>query len=153
MLVEKVATLRIAQNHATLQARQQQQLQQYTEDLKRIDGEIAQKQANIQVISENEQQLLNHEQAVMTLRATLSQNDPCPVCGQTVHHVEADADIEQIKRFNKKIVLLSKHLKSLKNKRLNVMQILRTPKHNLLKSVKLILMKKTSRRQKRNNTT
>lgn len=68
MLVEKVATLRIAQNHATLQARQQQQLQQYTEDLKRIDGEIAQKQANIQVISENEQQLLNHEQAVMTLR-------------------------------------------------------------------------------------
>ncbi|PWZ95055.1 hypothetical protein DD924_16170, partial [Staphylococcus pseudintermedius] len=88
---EKVATLRIAQNHATLQARQQQQLQQYTEDLKRIDAEIAQKQANIQVISENEQQLLNHEQAVMTLRATLSQNVPCPVCGQTVHHVEADA--------------------------------------------------------------
>lgn len=43
VLVEKVATLRIAQNHATLQARQQQQLQQYTEDLKRIDGEIAQK--------------------------------------------------------------------------------------------------------------
>ncbi|MEM5614442.1 hypothetical protein AAHB43_10025 [Staphylococcus pseudintermedius] len=40
MLVEKVATLRIAQNHATLQARQQQQLQQYTEDLKRIDARL-----------------------------------------------------------------------------------------------------------------
>ncbi|EHS7217736.1 SMC family ATPase [Staphylococcus pseudintermedius] len=118
VLVEKVATLRIAQNHATLQARQQQQLQQYTEDLKRIDGEIAQKQANIQVISENEQQLLNHEQAVMTLRATLSQNDPCPVCGQTVHHVEADADIEQIKKIQQENRIIEQTLEKLKEQKI-----------------------------------
>ncbi|USO09548.1 hypothetical protein K9E75_12690 [Staphylococcus pseudintermedius] len=118
VLVEKVATLRIAQNHATLQARQQQQLQQYTEDLKRIDAEIAQKKANIQVISENEQQLLNHEQAVMTLRATLSQNDPCPVCGQTVHHVEADADIEQIKKIQQENRIIEQTLEKLKEQKI-----------------------------------
>ncbi|WMZ71665.1 MFS transporter [Staphylococcus pseudintermedius] len=118
VLVEKVATLRIAQNHATLQARQQQQLQQYTEDLKRIDAEIAQKKANIQVISENEQQLLKHEQAVMTLRATLSQNDPCPVCGQTVHHVEADADIEQIKKIQQENRIIEQTLEKLKEQKI-----------------------------------
>ncbi|MDE9829393.1 exonuclease subunit SbcC [Staphylococcus delphini] len=117
-LVEKIATLRIAQNHATIQARQQQQLQQYTEDLKRIDAEIAQQQANIQAISENEQQLLNHEQAVMTLRATLSQNDPCPVCGQTVHHVEADADIEQIKKIQQENRIIEQTLEKLKEQKI-----------------------------------
>ncbi|MEJ7540843.1 exonuclease subunit SbcC [Staphylococcus intermedius] len=98
-LVEKIATLRVAQNNAMIQARQQEQLQNETEALDRINAEIAQHQANIQVISDNEQQLLNHEQAVMTLRATLNQNEPCPVCGQTVHVLETDADIEQIKKI------------------------------------------------------
>ncbi|MDF0341160.1 SbcC/MukB-like Walker B domain-containing protein, partial [Staphylococcus pseudintermedius] len=71
-----------------------------------------------QVISENEQQLLNHEQAVMTLRATLSQNDPCPVCGQTVHHVEADADIEQIKKIQQENRIIEQTLEKLKEQKI-----------------------------------
>lgn len=117
-LVETIATLQAAQKNADMQTRQQHQLQVFTEEMNRIHQDIAEKQANIQDISDSEQQLLHHEQAVMTLRAVLSENEPCPVCGQTVHHMEEDAQIEQIKRIQQENRTIEKTLEKLKEQKI-----------------------------------
>ncbi|WP_281191200.1 exonuclease subunit SbcC [Staphylococcus schleiferi] len=96
-LTEQHTSLIESEKRMQLKLKHEESLQQLNKQYENLTHKIEAQRAQLHTISSQDQHLLDHEKAVVTLRTVLQVDEPCPVCGQHVSHVDHGPEIEAIK--------------------------------------------------------
>ncbi|AKS71509.1 exonuclease SbcC [Staphylococcus schleiferi] len=96
-LTEQHTSLIDSEKRMQLKLKHEESLQQLNKQYENLTHEIEAQRAQLHTISSQDQHLLDHEKAVVTLRTVLQVDEPCPVCGQHVSHIDDGPEIDAIK--------------------------------------------------------
>ncbi|WP_281198205.1 exonuclease subunit SbcC [Staphylococcus schleiferi] len=96
-LTEQHTSLIESEKRMQLKLKHEESLQQLNKQYENLTHKIEAQRAQLHTISSQDQHLLDHEKAVVTLRTVLQVDEPCPVCGQHVSNVDHGPEIEAIK--------------------------------------------------------
>lgn len=96
-LSEQHTSLIDSEKRMHLKLKHEESLEQLNKQYENLTHEIEAQRAQLHTISSQDQHLLDHEKAVVTLRTVLQVDEPCPVCGQHVSHIDDGPEIDAIK--------------------------------------------------------
>ncbi len=118
-LTEQHASLIESEKRMHLKLKHEESLEQLNKQYENLTHEIEAQRAQLHTISSQDQHLLDHEKAVATLRTVLQVDEPCPVCGQNVSHVDYGPEIDAIKSLQSENVKIETQIRELTEQRIH----------------------------------
>lgn len=93
-----------------------QQLGELTQTLKDLEAQKMKLSEQKHHFSEADQTVLSHEEMVHTLRSQLTEDVPCPVCGQQVHEIPSEQSLKLLKEQQKENEALDNEMRIIEEK-------------------------------------
>ncbi len=118
-LTEQHASLIESEKRMHLKLKHEESLEQLNKQYENLTHEIEAQRAQLHTISSQDQHLLDHEKAVVTLRTVLQVDEPCPVCGQNVSHVDYGPEIDAIKSLQSENVKIETQIRELTEQKIH----------------------------------
>ncbi|MDR5603432.1 exonuclease subunit SbcC [Staphylococcus coagulans] len=118
-LTEQHTSLIESEKRMHLKLKHEESLEQLNKQYENLTHEIEAQRAQLHTISSQDQHLLDHEKAVVTLRTVLQVDEPCPVCGQNVSHVDYGPEIDAIKSLQSENVKIETQIRELTEQRIH----------------------------------
>ncbi|PNZ12212.1 SMC family ATPase [Staphylococcus coagulans] len=118
-LTEQHTSLIESEKRMHLKLKHEESLEQLNKQYENLTHEIEAQRAQLHTISSQDQHLLDHEKAVVTLRTVLQVDEPCPVCGQNVSHVDYGPEIDAIKSLQSENVKIETQIRELTEQKIH----------------------------------
>ncbi|MBA8761543.1 exonuclease subunit SbcC [Staphylococcus coagulans] len=118
-LTEQHTSLIESEKRMHLKLKHEESLEQLNKQYENLTHEIEAQRAQLHTISSQDQHLLDHEKAVVTLRTVLQVDEPCPVCGQNVSHVDYGPEIDAIKSLQSENAKIETQIRELTEQRIH----------------------------------
>ncbi len=118
-LTEQHTSLIESEKRMHLKLKHEESLEQLNKQYENLTHEIEAQRAQLHTISSQDQHLLDHEKAIVTLRTVLQVDEPCPVCGQNVSHVDYGPEIDAIKSLQSENVKIETQIRELTEQRIH----------------------------------
>ncbi len=118
-LTEQHTSLIDSEKRMQLKLKHEESLQQLNKQYENLTHEIEVQRAQLHTISSQDQHLLDHEKAVVTLRTVLQVDEPCPVCGQHVSHVNHGPEIDAIKSLQNENAKIDSQIRELTEQKIH----------------------------------
>ncbi len=118
-LTEQHTSLIESEKRMHLKLKHEESLEQLNKQYENLTHEIEAQRAQLHTISSQDQHLLDHEKAVVTLRTVLQVDEPCPVCGQNVSHVDYGPENDAIKSLQSENVKIETQIRELTEQKIH----------------------------------
>ncbi|MBA8778436.1 SMC family ATPase [Staphylococcus schleiferi subsp. coagulans] len=130
-LTEQHTSLIDSEKLMQLKLKHEESIQHLNKQYEQLTHEIETQRAQLHTISSQDQHLLDHETAVVTLRTVLQVDEPCPVCGQNVSHVDYGPEIDAIKSMQSENAKIETQIQELTEQKIHCEADIKNTKERL----------------------